>query len=137
MIVEFNGEEKYRIGEHRTCCRGASTGIYPEISRIRDHYGHNWNRPGGLLQVLCGPEDLVRIRDLVFAQTLTLGLRITETTRAVLPRAAATRPTPWGEVAAKGDRGRGERYTRPEFEALQPLAERIVAGGAIALSVGG
>jgi uncharacterized protein (TIGR00299 family) protein len=82
------------------------------------------NRPGGLLQVLCRPEDLVRIRDLVFAQTLTLGLRITETTRAVLPRAAATRPTPWGEVAAKETVVEGERYTRPEFEALQALAER-------------
>jgi uncharacterized protein (TIGR00299 family) protein len=82
------------------------------------------NRPGGLLQVLCRPEELARIRDLVFAQTLTLGLRITETTRAVLPRVAATRPTPWGEVAAKETVVGGERYARPEFEALQALAER-------------
>ena len=82
------------------------------------------NRPGGLLQVLCRPEELARIRDLVFAQTLTLGLRITETTRAVLPRVAVTRPTPWGEVAAKETVVGGERYARPEFEALQALAER-------------
>jgi len=82
------------------------------------------NRPGGLLQILCRPKDLTRIRDLAFAQTMTLGLRITETSRAVLPRAAATRPSPWGDVAAKETLVEGKRYCRPEFEALQALAER-------------
>jgi pyridinium-3,5-bisthiocarboxylic acid mononucleotide nickel chelatase len=82
------------------------------------------NRPGGLLQVLCRPGDLIRIRDLTFAQTMTLGLRITETTRVVLPRAAATRPTPWGDVPAKETVIGGQRYSRPEFEALQDLAIR-------------
>jgi len=82
------------------------------------------NRPGGLLQVLCKLEDLGRIRDLTFAQTLTLGLRITETTRAVLPRAASARSTPWGDVSAKDTVIEGERYSRPEFEALQALAKR-------------
>ncbi|ACU88832.1 nickel pincer cofactor biosynthesis protein LarC [Desulfomicrobium baculatum] len=82
------------------------------------------NRPGGLLQVLCKPEDLARIRDLTFAQTMTLGLRMTETTRAVLPRAASVRATPWGEVNAKETEIEGQRYARPEFEALQALAKR-------------
>jgi uncharacterized protein (TIGR00299 family) protein len=82
------------------------------------------NRPGGLLQVLCKPEDLARIRDLTFAQTVTLGLRMTETTRAVLPRAASARSTPWGEVSAKETEIEGQRYARPEFEALQALAKR-------------
>lgn len=82
------------------------------------------NRPGGLLQVLCKPEDLARIRDLTFAQTMTLGLRMTETTRFVLPRSASTRPTPWGEVSAKETEIDGQRYARPEFEALRALAKR-------------
>jgi uncharacterized protein (TIGR00299 family) protein len=82
------------------------------------------NRPGGLLQVLCRPVDLDRIRELIFAQTMTLGLRMTETTRAVLPRLAAIRPTPWGDVPAKETTLDGQRYTRPEFEALQALAKR-------------
>lgn len=82
------------------------------------------NRPGGLLQVQCRPEDLDRMRDQVFAQTMTLGLRITEATRAVLPRAAAIRPSPWGDLAVKEMAVEGERYARPEFEALQDLARR-------------
>jgi uncharacterized protein (TIGR00299 family) protein len=82
------------------------------------------NRPGGLLQILCRPEDLARIRDLAFAQTMSLGLRITETRRAVLPRAATTRTTPWGDLSAKETTVGGERYARPEFEALQALARR-------------
>ena len=80
------------------------------------------NRPGGLLQILCRPGDMPRIRDLTFAQTMTLGLRITETVRAVLPRAAGMRPTPWGEVPVKETTMDGERYARPEFEALKALA---------------
>jgi hypothetical protein len=82
------------------------------------------NRPGGLLQILCRPGDLPRIRDLAFSQTMTLGLRITETARAVLPRAAVTRPSPWGDLPAKEVLVEGERYSRPEFEALQALARR-------------
>ncbi len=82
------------------------------------------NRPGGLLQILCRPVDLPRIRDLAFAQTMTLGLRITETARAVLPRAAISRPSPWGDLPAKEVLVEGQRYTRPEFEALQSLAKR-------------
>ena len=82
------------------------------------------NRPGGLLQILCRPGDLPRIRDLAFAQTMTLGLRITETARAVLPRAAVSRPSPWGDLPAKEVLVEGERYSRPEFEALQALARR-------------
>lgn len=82
------------------------------------------NRPGGLLQILCRPEDLTRIRDLAFAQTMSLGLRITETRRAVLPRAATTRPSPWGDLPAKETTVGGETYSRPEFEALQALARR-------------
>jgi hypothetical protein len=82
------------------------------------------NRPGGLLQILCRPGDMPRIRDLTFAQTMTLGLRISETVRAVLPRAAGTRPSPWGEVPVKETTVDGERYARPEFEALRELAKK-------------
>ena len=82
------------------------------------------NRPGGLLQILCRPGDLPRIRDLAFAQTMTLGLRVTETMRAVLPRAAVSRPSPWGDLSAKEVLVEGQRYSRPEFEALQALAKR-------------
>jgi len=82
------------------------------------------NRPGGLLQILCRPEDLPRIRDLAFAQTMTSGLRITETMRAVLPPAAATGNSSWGEIAAKQSVVAGESSSSPEFEALQDLARR-------------
>lgn len=82
------------------------------------------NRPGGLLQILCRPEDLDRIRDLTFIQTMTLGLRITASTRVVLPRAAHTCSTAWGPLAAKETVVDGKRYRRPEFEALRALAER-------------
>lgn len=82
------------------------------------------NRPGGLLQVLCRVEDRDRLCDLVFAQTMTLGVRMTETARAVLPRSATVRPSPWGEIEVKQMEMGGEEYSRPEFEALKALAEK-------------
>lgn len=82
------------------------------------------NRPGGLLQVLCRPKDAVRVRETVFAQTMTLGIRITETRRAVLPRQASTRPSIFGELAVKEMVVEGSQYSRPEFEALKKMAKR-------------
>jgi uncharacterized protein (TIGR00299 family) protein len=82
------------------------------------------NRPGGLLQVLCRVEDQNRLCDLIFAQTMTLGVRMTETVRTVLPRSTAVRPSPWGEMEAKRMELDGEEYSRPEFEALKALAAK-------------
>jgi len=82
------------------------------------------NRPGGLLQVMCRPEDVDRVQACFVEQTMTLGLRRREMERVILPRQTQKKDTPWGQVAAKTTSWQGEEWSRPEFEALQDLARK-------------
>ncbi len=82
------------------------------------------NRPGGQLQVLCGPENAAAVQQAIFRQTLTLGVRRQRLERVVLARCETVTETPVGELPTKQAEIEGERYGRPEFEALQELAQR-------------
>ena len=82
------------------------------------------NRPGGLLQVLCRPDDLSRVQETFFEHSLTLGIRRRLSERVVLPREAATLQTPLGQLQAKTVHFRDRAFTKPEFAALQELAEK-------------
>src|SRR5262249_44160483 len=59
------------------------------------------NRPGMLLTVLCRPEDGPRLRQLIFAETTTLGVRERRETRAILARRHVSVQTRFGEVRMK------------------------------------
>ncbi len=82
------------------------------------------NRPGGILQVLCRPEQEQDLLEAVFAHSLTLGVRRQDVQRVVLPRREAMLDTELGQVQAKAmDLGR-ETVARPEYEALKALSEK-------------
>ncbi len=59
------------------------------------------SRPGMLLSVLCRTEDRDRIAQLIFTETTTIGLRIRDEQRYVLPRRIVSVQTPWGDVRLK------------------------------------
>ncbi len=82
------------------------------------------NRPGGLLQVLCRPDDLTRIQETFFEHSLSPGIRRRVSERVILPREAATLQTPLGRLRAKTVHFKDHTFTKPEFEALQDLAEK-------------
>ncbi len=82
------------------------------------------NRPGGQLQVLCRPEHTAGVQQAVFRQTLTLGVRRQRLERVVLARREAVAKTPMGALPVKQMEIEGQRYERPEFQALQELAQR-------------
>ncbi|HEY6248390.1 MAG TPA: nickel pincer cofactor biosynthesis protein LarC [Candidatus Angelobacter sp.] len=83
------------------------------------------NRPGLLLSVLCRPEDSERLKQLIFAETTTLGVRIREEKRAVLARRHLTVPTMWGDVRIKvaSLNGTVSNYA-PEYEDCRRIAEQ-------------
>jgi uncharacterized protein (TIGR00299 family) protein len=58
-------------------------------------------RPAVIVEVLCRPADAARLRDLLFDQTTTLGIREYPVTRYALPRAVQTVQTPYGAVRVK------------------------------------
>jgi len=83
-------------------------------------------RPAHTLHVLCAPDDAPRLRDVVFAQTSTIGVRQAATTKFMLPRT-------WVDVQVDGhpvpvkvshDGGVIVQVT-PEFDAVARLAGEI------------
>jgi hypothetical protein len=59
------------------------------------------NRPGMLLTVLCKPQDVARLTQIVFTETSTLGVRHREEQRQTLARKWVSVVTPWGDVRMK------------------------------------
>ncbi len=81
------------------------------------------NRPGMLLTVLSKPEDAVRLTQIIFTETSTLGVRRREERRQALARKWITVGTRWGDVRLKiaSMNGTVTNYA-PEYEDCRKLA---------------
>ena len=74
-------------------------------------------RPGTLLTVLCHAPARDALMDLIFRESTTLGIRVSETARTVLARRHETVETPYGAIRIKIGTWRGEDITRaPEHD---------------------
>jgi uncharacterized protein (TIGR00299 family) protein len=83
------------------------------------------NRPGTLLTVLCHPKDTIELRDLLFRETSTLGIRIHEEQREVLSRKMQNITTPWGAVRLKIAQHDGAiTNVAPEYEDCRRIADK-------------
>jgi uncharacterized protein (TIGR00299 family) protein len=79
--------------------------------------GMKKNRPGLEIRLLARPEQAEALADLVFAETTTLGLRISTAERRVLEREVVNVETPYGPIRIKVGRRGGEVVNAaPEFE---------------------
>jgi uncharacterized protein (TIGR00299 family) protein len=76
-------------------------------------------RPATLLQVIAKPEDQERLAALIFAETTTFGLRITQAERRVQPRAHVEVETAYGKVRVKTS---ANGTASPEFDDCRQLA---------------
>ena len=80
------------------------------------------NRPGTLLTVLAKPQDETKLREMIFRESSTLGLRVRRERRYVLPRRHEAVATPWGEVRMKiAGNGTALQYA-PEYEDCKRIA---------------
>ena len=77
------------------------------------------SRPGTVVSVLATPERTQDLIDILFAETTTLGLRITQAERRVLPRDFHEVSTPYGKVRIKAA---GNGSFSPEYEDCRQLA---------------
>ena len=75
------------------------------------------NRPAVVLTVLCKPAGVAAMREILFAETTTLGVRVREVDRYCLRRRIESVETPYGAVHVKivGSAG-GEEKAAPEYE---------------------
>lgn len=81
------------------------------------------NRPGTLVTVVAPPGRREALSDILFRESTTIGLRVTETERERLDREAVAVETPVGSVRIKVARRAGAiRNAAPEFEDCARLA---------------
>ena len=81
------------------------------------------NRPGTLVTVIAPPAQRAALTGILFAESTTIGVRVTETLRERLDREAVTVDTPLGVVRVKVARRQGEVLNAaPEFEDCVRLA---------------
>jgi len=84
------------------------------------------NRPGVLLGVLACEETAEAVVDTVLTETTTLGVRIHDTRRKVLPREEVQVTTKYGDVKVKVAKAGGRIINvSPEYESCRVLAEKL------------
>ncbi len=82
------------------------------------------NRPGSLLTVLCDRLDAARLREMIFRETSTIGIRMREERRECLVREIVPVATPWGEVRVKEARLGGTVMSfAAEYEDCRRIAD--------------
>jgi len=88
--------------------------LYPNIMKK--------GRPGVLVSILCDPVLLPTVKDILFRETTTLGLRYQYIYREKVDRELVVVDTPWGKVRVKKIRlGEQERWS-PEYEECRRIA---------------
>ena len=81
------------------------------------------NRPGVTVSVLCAPERSEALAQLLFEQTTTLGVRISEARRKCLEREMVNVETEYGTIPIKVGKHDGRVLNvAPEFEDCQRCA---------------
>ncbi len=81
------------------------------------------SRPGTLLTVLAKPVDESRLRDILFRESSTLGVRSRHEKRHILERRHEAVRTQWGEVRIKvGSLAGSDSQLAPEYEDCRRLA---------------
>jgi pyridinium-3,5-bisthiocarboxylic acid mononucleotide nickel chelatase len=83
------------------------------------------NRPGSLLTVLCRNETDRRMREIIFSETSTLGIRMRQERRDCLERKSVPVTTQWGTVRVKESSLNGlvSNYS-PEYDDCRRIAEQ-------------
>ncbi len=83
------------------------------------------DRPGVILSVLCRPQNVAALEEIVFSETATLGIRRSVLQRSIQHRDSVSVSTPWGDVTGKRAWRTGSAATfAPEFENCAQIAEQ-------------
>ena len=131
MIIEPVSENRDRIMKLETNvddCSGECLGH--TLNRLMDagardaHFIPVYmkkNRPGYQLNVICSPEDVPRLEQIIFEETTTIGIRRMLMERSVMDREIRTVRTPLGEAKIKICRYRDVEKRFPEYESVTAL----------------
>ncbi len=82
------------------------------------------NRPAYRLTVVCKETDILKLQNIIFKETTTIGIRYRYEYRTELERKVITIDTKYGKLQAKKVVNNGETYIYPEYESIKELAEK-------------
>lgn len=82
------------------------------------------NRPGYRMSITCKQEDKLKLQNIIFRETTTIGIRYRKEHRAVLKREIIEIETKYGKIKAKKVKNNGEEYLYPEYEEIKKIAEK-------------
>lgn len=81
------------------------------------------NRPAWELTVICDGGDKETMKDIIFEETTTIGIRELPVHRTILPREEITVATPFGEALVKCCDAGGMVKYYPEYETVRAIAK--------------
>ncbi len=83
------------------------------------------NRPAVLLSIICAPSDTSKMTDVIFEETSSLGVRISNQHRTCLPREMITVDTKFGPIRLKVAKRDGKVINaQPEYEDCKTAAAK-------------
>ena len=82
------------------------------------------NRPAYKLTVICKKEDILKLQNIIFKETTTIGIRYHFEFRTELERELIEIDTKYGKLKAKKVVNNGETFIYPEYESMKDLAEK-------------
>ncbi len=82
------------------------------------------NRPAYRMTVACKRKDMLKLQNIIFKGTTTIGLRYRFESRVELERKMVEVDTKYGKVKAKKvvNKNNGEEYIYPEYESIKEVA---------------
>ncbi|MCH5267262.1 MAG: nickel pincer cofactor biosynthesis protein LarC [Lachnospiraceae bacterium] len=81
------------------------------------------NRPAYQINVICMPEDVEKLEQIIFRNTTTIGIRRMKMERSVLERESKKVTLPYGEVVVKCCMLDGEKHFYPEYDSVTTLCK--------------
>lgn len=82
------------------------------------------NRPAYKLTVACRRKNMLKLQNIIFKETTTIGIRYRTEYRTELRREIIEIDTKYGKIKAKKVDNNGETYIYPEYESIKEVAER-------------
>ena len=131
MLIETPEQEQdqiYKLETDIDDCSGEALGFVSELlfkAGAKDvHFMPIYmkkNRPAYELCVICTPEDVEKMEEIIFENTTTIGIRKMSMERRVLPRTIKTVETPYGQASVKVCQIGGRQRFYPEYESVKAL----------------
>lgn len=81
------------------------------------------NRPAYMLTVICNTGNMLKLQDIIFRETTTIGIRMRTDSRAILKRENVNINTPYGELCCKKVYHGDTSYIYPEYESAREVAQ--------------